>query len=185
VTENAGDEVKKTGIFSNLNDEQIKVLEEHGLSEKGWYKGFSVSAPKAEDSDYYDARLMKFYMKGATALPSVNAYLKKKVEKKVTTISLMFLDEAWTKLETLKLPDEATVEVKQTLEKELNATKKSLNAERTALNAVRISKALTNDWFPGLKTDDKGNYIFEHKSGETLVLRADRTKVYFTAAEEE
>lgn len=184
VTENAGDEAKKTGIFSNLTDEQIKVLEEHGLSEKGWYKGFQVSAPKAEDSDYYEARLMKFYLKGATALPSVNAYLKKKAEKKVTTISLMLMDEAWNELQSLKLPSEATIEVKQKLESELKEVKKRLNSERTALNAVRISKALTNDWFPGLKTDDKGNYIFEHNSGETLVLRADRTNVYFTSDDE-
>jgi von Willebrand factor type A domain len=184
VVENAGDEVKKTGIFSNLTEEQIKVLEEHGLSEKGYYKGFNISTPKAEDSDYYDARLMKFYMKGATALPSINKYLEAKAKKKVTTISLMLLDEAWTELEKMKLPSEATIEVKRILEKELKQIKKNLNEERTALNGVRISKALTNDWFPGLKTDEKGNYLFEHKSGETLILRADRTKVYFTAEEE-
>lgn len=182
IVENSGDEVKKSGIFENLTDEQIKVLEEHGLSDKGWYKGFKMETPKAEDSDYYEARLMKFYLKGVTSLPSVNKYLEEKAKKKVTTAGLKLMDTAWTRFSGLSVPSEA-LEMKKLLEKELKSVKKSLNSERSALNGVRISKALTNDWFPGLKTDDKGNYIYE-SAGETLVLRADRTNVYFTSDED-
>lgn len=184
INENGGDEVKKTGVFENLTDEQIKVLEEHGLNDKGWYKGFGGEVAKATESDYYEARLMQFYLKGMSALPSVNKYLTDKAKGKITTISLRMMDSAWKKFEKLNVPSDASVETKELLKNELVEVKKQLNSKRADMNSIRISKALTNDWFPGLKTDDKGNYIYEHKSGETLILRADRTKVYFTADEE-
>lgn len=184
ISENAGDEVKKTGIFSNLNPDQIKVLEEHGLSDKGWYKGFQTVAPKAEESDYYEARLMKFYIKGVTTLPSINKYLEAKAKNKVTTTSLLLLENSWKDFEKLNVPSGATLEAKRAIENELRAAKKKLNTERMLINGVKISKALNNDWFPGLKTDEKGNYLYEDKSGDTLVLRADRTNVYFTADED-
>lgn len=182
LVETMGDEVKRDGLFATLTPEQIQVLEEHGLSEKGWYKGFPAPAPKAEESDFYEARLMKFYLKGVTSLPSVNKFLEAKGKKKVNTPSLMLMEGAWGETESL-IGQKKSPEVSlKTLSTEMTKTKKKLNAERMFVNGVKISKALTNDWFPGLKMDDKGNYVYQ-QGDDTLVLRADRTNVYFTAGD--
>ena len=38
---------------------------------------------------------------------------------------------------------------------------------------------LTGDWFKDLKTDDKGNFLFE-RGDVTMLVKANRTKVYIT-----
>jgi len=159
---------------------QIEVLERHGLNKKLEYQGVSKKAPSVEDCDFYEAREIEFYLKGASSLPKVDEFLEKKAKNKITTFSLKLMEAAYTWLESLGIDlTKTTSKVKESLQKNLKEVKNEISSLRNELNGLKLAKILTGDWFKDLKTDDKGNFLFERGDVKMLV-KANRTKVYIT-----
>lgn len=175
--------LKKENAFKDYTMEQIEVLEKHGLDSKLNYKGVSRVTPKVAECDFYEAREIEFTLKGISSLPSVNEFMKKKVENKISTPSMKLMNEAYTWLESLKIDlTKNTAKVKEQLEKNLKTVKLQISSLRNELNALKLAKILTGDWFQDLKTDDKGNFFYD-KGDTTMLVKANRSKVYITPGE--
>lgn len=167
------------GNFAGLNEDQMEVLKAHGLDKNFTYGG--IDNEKQEPVDFYESRVLEFYLKGYSSIPSVADVQKKFAEgKKLTGPSLImndYLIDLAKRMATagLKLGD-TTLETKAFLESELESVKTALFKERVKMNSMKIAKILTGDWFAGLEVDDKGNQTYT-KNGKTLVVKADRVKI--------
>jgi hypothetical protein len=176
------DDLRKAGdTGTQYTPDQLQVLEDHGIR-NGVYGGVDVSTKSAEDSDFYEARTMEFYLKGFTSLPKVQEVLDKASGgKKVNEAGRLMLDynvDLATRARKAGVDlTRVAPETRAFLELELRLIKGDLLKERTVLNTLKLAKVLTGDWWVDLKTDDKGNYLYE-AAPYTMVARADRTKVY-------
>ena len=180
VMEDGQSILKKEDEFKKYNINQIEILEKHGLDKKLNYCGVDRQTPSVENCDFYEAREIEFVLKGASSYPKVEDVLKKRKENKITTFILGVMNEAQDWIETLKLDlDKPNVELRDKLNIELRYIKTDINSIRSELNILKLAKILTGDWFKELKTDDSGNFFYE-KSGITMVVKANRKKVYIT-----
>lgn len=171
------------GKFKEYTPEQIEVLREHGLSDKLVYGGVGTKTAEKTDGDYYEARTLKFDIKGSSSIPAVEESLTKAKEGKKLNAGATAISN-WVQAMNSQLAGAASFEVKGT-EKEigyanakLREIKEKINELRAEQFGIKLSIVLTGSWFSDVTPDGKGNYTYE-KDGVTLVIKADREKVYF------
>jgi hypothetical protein len=142
----------KSGImYSNdLTEDQIQLLKEYGISDKGVYCGIDNKTESAKECDYYFSKSIKFWVKGFSSLPTVSKvgidkHLILKQNEKFMAEEIDFLREhSWSDIE------------KQAFE-----IKARLSEVRATLCAVKIAKVLTGSWFDNLK-DTKDPEVKEY-----------------------
>jgi hypothetical protein len=167
------------GNFAGLNEDQMEVLKAHGLDKNFTYGG--VDNGKQEPVDFYESRVLEFYLKGFSSIPSVSDVQKKFADGKKLTGPSQVMNDYLIDLAQrmtaagLNLGD-TTLEAKAFLESEFESVKSTLFKERVKMNSMKIAKVLTGDWFTGLEVDDKGNQTYT-KNGKTLIVKADRVKI--------
>lgn len=163
-----------------LTAEQVEVLNENGIRH-GIYQGIDNELPAAKDCDYYYTRLTKFYLKGFASLPSMNEFFKMYREERKFNPAGLRMKNSFNKINTILLEKfktkNASKESLQTLSDMLDKVRYNLLKDNTKLNAIKMSRHLNNEFFEGLKPDNKGNYNFDYKTF-TLVFRNDRVKEY-------
>lgn len=168
-----------TGKYIGLTEDQMEILKAHGLDKDFTYGG--VDNVKQEPVDFYESRILEFYLKGFSTIPSVNDVQKKFSEGKklngpgqIMNDYILDLSKRMTSV-GLTLGN-TTADVKTFLEKELEQIKTELFKERVKMNSMKIAKVLTGDWFAELEVDDKGNQTYT-KNGKVLIVKADRVRI--------
>lgn len=167
---------------TDFTPDQIEVLKEHGLDKGLSYHGVDNKVAKAEDSDYYEVRTMTFYLKGVSSIPKIQDVLNKSAKGTSLTVSQQIVADQVKVLQKeakafgIDLDGDGD-KTGEWLDQQLKAIRSELAFHRTNLNTLKLAKILTGDWFEGLKTDDKGNFLYESK-GMTMIARADRTRQY-------
>lgn len=180
----------KTDTFSGLNADQITVLTDHGISDKGVYGGIDTKVASVAESDSYTARKMAFQLKGTASLPSITefeAMLERandpegKKGKKANYGGQLMIDYYTQLLASIKAAgldlDKPTVALRDFLQKEVSEITNNLAVARQHINLIKLAKILTNDFFVGLDQDEKGNHYIE-KDDQTVVLKTE----YITVA---
>ena len=168
-------EPEKEGVFRAYTDEQILVLEEHGLSKDGAYRPQTEKSTQASPTQIVEVKSLSFTFKGVSNLPSINEVKKRIAAKGKTTLVLQIMIEAYEELvKNVKSAgqdlDKLSIELKDVLEKELKTIKSRLRTNRYWLGGMKIAKVLTGDWFDGLThADEKGNYVYEQDDKVLLV----------------
>ena len=174
---------RKQGAFKSYTMDQIRLLESFGIDKTGGYHGVERKTAAKTDADYYEARTMEFQVKGMASLPTFDKFEEAASKNKTLTGGNLVMQNALKEVEKLaadaKLElDVPNVQLRDLLEKKLKDVKKELNHKRGIQAAVKLAKVLTGDWFPGVKDDGKGNFVFDG-GDKTLVIKVDREKVYF------
>ena len=169
--------------FAKLTDDQVQLLKDYGVDSKLAYVGVNVTkAEKGED--YYETRKLVYSIKGCSSLPSGADVLTKLASGK----SLNYCGElmaSWyqgLQQHIAKLGDisrEEAVRAKITYcESQLASIKKQLFEKRMFICTLNMGIVLTNYWFEGAITDDKGNVTYT-EGDKTLIIKATKEKVYY------
>lgn len=177
------DTLKKTGALKEYTVAQIRVLEKHGLDKNLNYGGVEIKVAKADNSDSYESRTMEFYLAGFSAWPKVNEMLERINNGKKLTASMQTLHKQYLMLQNeadAKVVDlnKESVKTRNFLFTERDEIKKELILIRSNFAILKLAKLLSGDWFPELKTDDKGEYFYE-KDGVKMVAKTSYTTEYF------
>lgn len=199
---------KADGAYAAYTEDQIRVLEEHGIRKDGSYGGILPQVAKVADSDFYEARSVEFGIVKYATIPSINQFLewaepeeaaKKKADEKsadgekkkaskpkaINGPGQIMVD--YYKNTLLPKIDAATtddgkavdaVALREILKKEVATLKAEIRTIDTHLNVAKMGKILTNDGFKGFDTDAKGNQVWTDSNDRTLKLEAKRVKVY-------
>lgn len=185
------DDVYKSNIlkrpeteYVGYSEDQIQVLQEHGIGKTGIYQGVNVVTPKTTESDFYNAKVIEFNLKGCSSIPKVSDALEGKKKDnpciKAMNNSIDFMRE------TVKIIDETGKFIGNTEQASdilgtLEIKKEQINTLRFNLTKHRLAVALTGGWFQGL--DESGKY--DPKDGRPeLTIKADYKKCYFTSETE-
>ncbi len=173
---------EEKGIFVKLTDEQVELLKDYGLNADLSYVGVGVKQEE-KGEDFYEARKISYAIKGCASLPSGADVLKKMASGKLNKAGELMADwykglQAFLASQTFASREE---ELRATIgyaEKELVAIKKALFANRLQTCILNMAIVLTDYWFEGVDTDDKGNMTYT-EGDTTLVIKAVREKVYY------
>lgn len=167
----------KTGEFAKLTDEQVELLKDYGLDSKLSYVG--VGTKRAEKGeDYYEARKIKYVVKGSTSAPS-GADVIKKMEAGKAQNYLGKVMEEWYKEYKAEVGEGAGAEkVVEYCENYLREVKKKLQKIRLDVCRMNMGIVLTNYWFTGAELDGKGNVTYT-KDGVTVLVQCGKEKVYY------
>ena len=161
----------------SYTQEQLDVLNEHGLDDKLCYGGVKVTMAEKNEEDFYMARQMEFSIKGQASLPSVNA-VKKKIdgEKKLNEYD-QIVQAQLTKVESeLSLLKEDKEKVKYLLT-EKTALKAGITNTKLDLCIGKMATVLTGGWIKNVVMEDNDKYSYT--DGEkTLLVTAKRVKKY-------
>lgn len=181
----------KTGMYQTFTVDQVRVLKEHGISDKLIYQGVNRVTPKVDECDFYEVRQLKTYIAGASSLGKVRELIekvqagkKKKMNYGETCIINAF-SEIMAHAQNCQWDlDKPTKEMRDWLIDQLKTVQRMLLKERSSMSALKLGKILTGDFWTGMQTDDDGNYLYE-ENGLTLVVKPNREKVYITPESEE
>jgi hypothetical protein len=173
---------EEKGIFVKLTDEQVELLKDYGLNADLSYVGVGVKQEE-KGEDFYEARKISYAIKGCASLPSGADVLKKMASGKLNKAGELMAGwykglQAFLASQTFSSREE---ELRATIgyaEKELVAIKKALFANRLQTCILNMAIVLTDYWFEGVDTDDKGNMTYT-EGDTTLVIKAVREKVYY------
>ena len=161
----------------SYTQEQLDVLNEHGLDDKLCYGGVKVTMAEKNEEDFYMARQMEFSIKGQASLPSVNT-VKKKIdgEKKLNEYD-QIVQAQLTKVESeLSLLKEDKEKVKYLLT-EKTALKTGITNTKLDLCIGKMATVLTGGWIKNVVMEDNDKYSYT--DGEkTLLVTAKRVKKY-------
>ncbi len=180
--------LKKTGYYASYNAEQIRVLEEHGIRKDGIYGGIDNKVETAAAIDFYKARSMSFYLKGVADLPSIKDFSdavagKKKTINLGTRFMMDYHEDLLNRAQIMSIDvTKPIVETRNWLMAEQKVVRQKLRDATKAVNKVKMAKALTNDFFPGLTADEKGNYTWKkNEIDPAMILRVKYENIKFTA----
>jgi len=168
----------KVNGFASYTVDQIRVLTEHGISDKFCYAGVSKKVASTEESDFYEARLMKFTMAGFSSLPSV-----KEVEERASAGKPLNAAASALYGHLQVFSPLFTDTKKATLAKFLEAKKettKELNMLRSTLAGIKLAKVLTGGWFSGIELDTNGKGYYQPAPDQAKMdVVSSYKKVYF------
>lgn len=182
----------KVDAFAGYTKDQIQVLEDHGISDKGIYGGIDNKRPtNDETTDSYVTRKMAFNLKGTANLPSVSdldKYLAARAANEADPsvkapkapnygLSLMvaYYDRLVATLTSGGFTlDNPTVGLRDLLKQEVDVLGTEMAKIRQEINLTKLAKILNNDWFPGVQTDDRGNQTYSTDGKPDLVLKTER-----------
>lgn len=168
----------KVGKFASYTVDQIKVLEEHGLNSSLNYSGIDRKVESAEDSDYYEARVMKFTLAGFSSLPAVKEVKEKMGNGKPLSGASLAIQVHLEALEPL-----FTDTKKATLAKFLEIKKEvaeELYVLRNKMAGIKLAKVLTGGWFEGIETDSKNKSFYQPSADKVrMEVVSSYKKVYF------
>lgn len=174
-----------SGTFAKLTDEQIRVLKEHGITERGNYAGIDNKRDLKDNLDYYEVRELSFYLKGVSSLPSVSAVSKKLGSGKALTTAEQIMCTALNQLYASATSSSEPANFNFELEKPTLAQYNSFNAYlkkiktelaaiRNTLSTYKMALVLTGSWFgEEVQVDDKGTALYKD-----MVVKTSRTKEY-------
>ena len=150
------------GIFSTLTSDQVRVLTEHGISDKGVYSGIDRKVVTDEVSDTYEIRVLDFSLAGYKTIPAVKAYKALIETKKEPTngpgkIMVEYHNDLGARFDFTIINDR----LKNDLNKERKLLQSQLAINRQKISLIKMSKILNNDFFDNLKKDDKGILYYE------------------------
>jgi len=157
----------------NLNEDQIKVLEEHGLSKDLTYNGVDNKVASKNENDFYLARTMKFSLKGFSNIPKIDDVLNRITYDMPLNAPSTIMAGFITKL----LEDISCSGIKGNdfILSQLKEVKKNLVKNRTLLSSIKIAKVLNGDFFEDLVLNESNNkYCYQD-----LVVETSKKKVYF------
>ena len=172
--------LRKSEGFAKLKVDQIKVLEEHGIDSSFNYRGDHPSVDKVEDSDFYEAREIDFYLKGFSSFPKTSEVLEKVAGNKKLTPSVEMISRTITAIDKLTTPCLNYRQTFELLESTLEATENDISSLMNDLSACKLATVLYNSWWSGLTTSDKGEESYSPTEADTpMILKSSRTKVYY------
>lgn len=170
---------KKEAEFKNYNNDQIKVLMEHGLDKNFTYSGVKSTKAPIDECDSYETRTMEFYISGCTTLPKIEDVIKAVEAGKTLKYSQQIIeDQRQQIIKQVGGVDKATVKLRTQLNMLFDHCKRELIARRAYLNSLKMAKVITGDWFTELVPNDKGEYEYI-EDGITMKAKVAREKVYF------
>lgn len=175
--------LKKVDFFAGYTADQIRVLEEHGLSSKGSYNGVANVQASKDECDSYMTRTMAFQLKGSSSIPKVDVALTKQAAKKkmnfCESVMVSFYDHIYTLAAKEKLDiDKPSVPVRNFIEGLIDASKLEVNHVTKKLNIYKFATILNNDWIPDLQGQD-GVFSYTDDDIGTLIVKVNRSIVYF------
>lgn len=145
--------------------EQIELLESYGLDLKGVYSGVDNKVI-TEVSDEYECRFFEFGLKYFSTLPKVESLLTKMNDtKKKLNMPELIMKEYIDYLRENKI-DASYEKLARLLEEQKSIIRKNTRI----LAEIKLAKAITGDWWEGLKLDSKENYLYE-RGDKTLVIK--------------
>lgn len=163
-----GKQTSQTHIEYSDADKQL--MEKYGIDSSGCYRGLGESRKQNDDCDYYVSKNVSFALKGFATIPSVNEYLKRLAEKKdVTKGAISYIHKAFQSVGDMNVSQ---------LEEELMAWKESVAELKLEVAKIKMSVILTGSWISNFKTNDKGEFVYEGKTG-TAVMNIKEAKQYF------
>lgn len=174
---------KKEGAFKNYTNDQIVILEQHGLDKYLNYKGVNRTQAKKDDSDSYETRTMEFYISGCKSFPKVEEFIDRLENNKNLTPAMEIMKNQYefiideindAKADINKLNTKLR-NVLRRLEKDCNI---QLIENRNKLNTLKMAKIITGDWFKDLKANDKGLYEYSVDDVK-MIVKVDRVTEYF------
>jgi hypothetical protein len=176
----------KESVPSNFDKcftvEQIDILKEHGLKGSLEYVGVALKKEEKNETDFYEARVLDFDIKGYSSIPPIEKVLAKiKDNGKLNgpeTIAKDFITSI-ENTHNISLKDKVDPKLESVFEDMLSVVKRDLMNLRLDLASMKIAKVLTGDWFDNLTPDGKGKYTYI-KEDKTLVVKTEKVKVYFS-----
>ena len=158
--------IQEVFLNGKYTPQQIEILKEHGIDRNGTYVGVSLDK-EIDESNYYEANVLKIQVEGQSTIPSVNAVLKKvNQQKKLNKIETIMYDLI-QELDGIKEKD---------LEVELEKTNEKLNEIKIDLMSNRMNMLLNKDNMVDIKIS-KGKRIYT-SGGNSIVLKIGKEKVY-------
>jgi len=159
--------------ISKYNEEQCALLDEYGIK-NGIYNGIKTSVSKAEDSDFYMARVFELNLKGFSSLSPI------KMEDGKPTLTKTSNGDAYLVQAITNYYDYSSESV-------MNYIKSSLSEVRARLAGIRIAMIMTGQWFDisklsDTKKDEVKTYSAEDKwlhRNFTMNIKTTFEKVYF------
>lgn len=158
-------EVTRDGNFATLTDEQIQVLQDHGVDKYSVYNGINNKREERTDtSDFYMVREISLAIPGISSLPSVASVIKKVDEGKKFTAREIPVAEALEEINDalLLLDDDSPANKRSILERILGKVKRDLRDLRNEVAQFKLGMVLNNDFeaLSGLDFGDDGKVEF-------------------------
>lgn len=158
------------GNYSNFKytKEQYDLLKSYGLTFDGIYEGIENKEINNR-TERYECRFLEFELKGFSSIPKVeDLILKMKCEINKFNGPELIMSNYISYLKENK----STKSVDRLI-KLLEEQKQIIKTNTKILARIKLYKITTGGWWQGLKTDCKGNYLYQDKD-KTLIIKANR-----------